>query len=318
MQNRNWILLAIAVAIGLFAVFLANTWFSGMESQQVEVTKQQKLTKIVVATQPMDFADALTTQNVALKDWPSGSVPNGAFTSLREALKYGRAVVRPIVPGEPVLASKVTGPEGRATLASLLQPGMRAISIPVDAVVGVSGFVLPGTMVDVILTRKIAGEGANNDDLRSDVILQGVQVLAIDQLSDESAGAPKVGKTATLAVSLYDAQRLAIADKMGSISLVMRKVEDSAGLANANDRRGATVTARNLGGSNLYLASRNMGSRMSASPNASYAAAPQAAAGRMILPSMAPSQIPQQGGPSMIVIRGTQTTAYPVGNMGGW
>ncbi|MBU3991227.1 MAG: Flp pilus assembly protein CpaB, partial [Alphaproteobacteria bacterium] len=169
MQGRNWIILGVAIAIGLFAVIMVNAYFSGVQEKQARLTQEQALVRIVVAAQPMEFGTKLTPQTVRLQNWPASSVPEGAFRTIPDALKDNRVALRPIVPGEPVLASKVSGADGRATLAALLPEGMRAFSIPVDTLRGVAGFVLPGTMVDVLLTRRIPGEGAGAADLRAAV-----------------------------------------------------------------------------------------------------------------------------------------------------
>jgi len=321
MQNRNWVLLAVAVAVGLIAVFIADSWFSGREEQTAQAGKDQQLTRIVVASQPLDFGTRLTSQNVQLQDWPARSVPQGAFVKVEDALKDNRVALRPIVPGEPVLADKVSGKDGRAQLAALVPPGMRAVSIAVDPVSGVSGFVLPGTLVDVLLTRKIQGDGAQSDDIRSDVILENVQVLAVDQSADNKAGEPKVARTATIAVSMRDAQRLAIAEKVGSLRLVLRKVEDASGpLPQSEPQATATVTNRNLGGPNFYIRGR----QSAASAPAGWGA--PAAVAVPPLPSFGAAGsgpavavgAPVASGPMMTVIRGTQPTSYPVSKKGGW
>ncbi len=311
MQNRNLVVIAIAVVFGLIAVVLANSYFSGVQERQANLAKQQALTSIVVATQPLEFGTKLTPQNIRMQSFPATSVPEGAFRSIQDALKDNRVALRPIVPNEPILADKVSGPGGRATLAALLPDGMRAFSIPIDAVRGVAGFVLPGTMVDVMLTRKIQGDGATSEDLRADVILSNVQVLAVDQGADEKEGKPKVGKTATLSVSLFDAQRLTIAQKIGTLSLALRKVETAAsnnpdGTAMAYTQ---TVTGRQVGGPRMYIPGRRD-------------AAPRMAAARPVT-MQGPVQrvnivVPGAGGPSMTVVRGTEPTAYPVGTQGGW
>ena len=309
----------MAVLIGLIAVIVANSYFSGVEQRQAQVAQQQRLARIVVATQRLEFGTKLTQQNVRLQNWPAGSVPQGAFGSIPAVLKNNRVALRGIVPGEPVLASNVSGTDGRATLAALLPAGMRAISIPVDAVNGVAGFVLPGTMVDVLLTRQIEGEGATNADQRADLILENVQVLAIDQLANDKEGKPKVSRTATVALSLFDAQRIAVAQRMGTLRLVLRKVEDASGsealAATGNYSR--TVTSRQLGLPRLYIAPRR-----DAAPRQTQAV--QFAQGptvRMapVLPGGGAGFMPAAtgGGSSMTVIRGTEPTVYPVGNLGG-
>lgn len=315
MAGRNWIIAAIAVALGLVAVVLANAWFSGMEDKQEAAltSSAPTTTRIVVASQPLEFGTPLTTQNIRMQDWPAASVPVGAYTSIAEAVRGDRAALRPIVPGEPILADKVSGPGGRATLAALLPEGMRAFSIPIDHISGVAGFVLPGTMVDVILTRPIPGEGTNFEDIRSDVVLTNVQILAVDQFASEKGSEPKVSRSATLAVTLADAQRLTLATRMGSLSLALRKVETAAGAANPNlaiaEAGGTTITGRQLGGPRLYVV------RNSRSGGGSSAAPPRPA---MPAPAMAPAAIPAPiNGPTMTVFRGAEPTVYPVGPSGG-
>lgn len=308
MQGRNWIVVAIAVALGLFAVFIANAWFSGVEQSRDMAVIEQKFERIVVASQPLEFGTKLTGQNLRLQAWPQGSVPQGAFRSIPDALKNNRVALRPIVPGEPVLASKVSGADGRATLAAILPEGMRAKTIGISAVSGVAGFVLPGTLVDVLLTRKIAGEGATNEDYRSDVVLENVQVLAIDQNANDRADQPKTGKTATLAVTLYDAQRLEVAERVGALSLVLRKVEDAAGPADGTAvQTASTVTNRQLGGPRFIIPART---QRSAGPGFQAPSVPMVA----VAAGTAPAAVM---GPSMVVIRGTEPMTYPVGNLGG-
>ncbi len=321
MQGRNWILLAAAGVIGIIAVIVANAWFSGLENQQEAVSSdEQGSAQIVVATQPLGFGSPLSEQNLRLADWPAGSVPQGAFRSIEQALQDGRVALRPIVPGEPVLAHKVSGADGRATLAALLPPGMRAVSVPVDAIRGVAGFVLPGTAVDVILTRRLGGPGAGNDDLRSDVILENVQVLAVDQVSDDSSGEPRVSQTATLAVSLADAQRLALAEGLGTVSLALRDVGDgsAAPAADGQVAVATTVTSADLGGRSLSIPAR-----MAPQPVPVTATFVNQPSGQGPVFRMPPQQPPQpQTQPArpartMVIVRGTEVTTYPVSRLGG-
>ncbi len=308
MQTRNWVLLAIAAVVGIVAVIIANAWFSGMEQRQegAEATmREQETVQIVVASQPLSYGSALSDQNVRLQYWPAASVPEGAFSTVDEALRNSRVALRPMVPGEPVLASKVSGADGRATMAALVPPGMRAVSLPVDALRGVGGFVVPGNSVDVILTRRIAGAGARSEDLRSDVILENVQVLAVDQTLDDSTGEPRVGQTATVAVSLIDAQRLAVAQGVGTVSLALRNTGDVIVPEDGTEMPAmATVTAANLGGRGPYIPA---------------AAAPSVPVTQTfvrrndIRAEPAAAEPARPTGPRMVIVRGTQPTSYPVG-----
>ena len=319
MQGRNLILAGVAVVIGILAVILANAYFSGVEQRTAAEAQEQKLARIVVATQPMEFGAQLTPQNLKLANWPASSVPQGAFTSIPAALKDNRVALRPIVPGEPVLASKVSGTDGRATLAALLPDGFRAMSISVNAVRGVSGFVLPGTTVDILLLRQIEGDGATADDQRADTILENVQVLAIDQIANDKQGKPKVSRTATVAVTPADAKRLAMASRMGELMLTLRKVEpefvtDQPG--NQPERRVAkTMTSRELGLPRLIIGGRGRGGGGGGGSSYSPPSAP-------VLASISPPSagtvavVPVYTGPAMTVVRGTAPTSYEVGTLG--
>jgi len=295
--QRNILIIGAAIFLGLIAVFLANSYFSGVETRQEQIAEQQRMARIVVASQGLAFGSALSVQNVRLANWPADSVPEGAFTSLEEATK-SRVALRPIVPGEPVLASKVSGANGRATLSANLPIGQLAYSIPISDVAGVGGFVRPGDVVDVILTRKIPGDGAKDYDKMSTVVLEAVPVLGIDQVSDESKTEPAVGKTATLQVDTTGAQKLALSTQLGVMTLALRNVGDQAQGSHQ------TLTSRDISGRRMIAPSR--GSVVRAYP----VTAPQLGSA---WPTPAPNRLPgapatQYGGPKMIIVRGVKTT----------
>ena len=131
-------------------------------------------------------------------------------------------VLAAIETNEPVLALKVTGPGQRATLSALVGPGMKAVTIRVNDVEGVGGFVLPGDRVDVVLTRQIEKGSASTD-----VVLQNVRVLAVDQSADERAAKAAVAKSVTLEVSTVEAQKVWLASSVGSLSLLLRKAGEA-------------------------------------------------------------------------------------------
>lgn len=302
MGQRNLIAIGIAVFLGLIAVYLANVYFSAREVQQEKVAEQQRMARIVVASQELAFGSPVSPQNVRLANWPANSVPAGAFTSIEEATK-NRVALRPIVPGEPLLASKVSGADGRATLSANLPLGQLAYAIPVNDVAGVGGFVRPGDVVDVLLTRVIPGEGNQSGEKMTDVVLEAVPVLGIDQVADEKNTQPAVGKTATLQVDTYGAQKLALAMQSGTMSLALRNVADQVTGARK------TVTRADLGG-RYFMPARGYAARPSTPTQAASLA--MAGAGRRI-----PIQQSQAGGamaaprplgPSMTVVRGTRAT----------
>jgi pilus assembly protein CpaB len=165
--------------------------------------------------------------------WPSEATPAGAFATVAELVGSGdkRIVLAAIEPNEPILPAKVTGPGQRGTLSAVLEEGMGAVTIQVNEVVGVAGFVLPGDRVDVLLTRhNPGGDGGPTPGANSftDVVLQNVRVLAVGQTADERADKPAVVNAVTIEVGPISAQKVALAAKAGSLSLMLRKAGDVA------------------------------------------------------------------------------------------
>lgn len=299
MRGRNLLIIGLAVFIGLIAVYLANSYFSGVQERQDREAQANQMAQIVVATQDFQFGTQLASTNLRLANWPANSVPQGAFVSIEEATRGGRVALRPIAVGEPILADKVSGEGGRATLASIIPEELRAVSIPVNPVSGVSGFVRAGDVVDVLLTRQIPGDGADRDDQMTHVVLENVLVLAIDQTADENATDPEVGQTATLQTDITGAQKLTLAREIGSLSLALRNVENQ--LVGSTQ----TVTPSDLGGAGYYIPAP------AATGGGTVAAAPSGSGGVVTLPR-------RPTGPTMSVVRGTEPTTYEVKRKRGW
>jgi pilus assembly protein CpaB len=157
--------------------------------------------------------------------WPADAIPPGAFRSANELLSaQARVALAPIAANEPILPHRVSGPGGRATLSNVVRAGMRAAAVRVDDVLGVAGFVLPGDYVDVLVTRR-EGEGQDTV-MRSDLLLEGVRVLAVDQTASERKNDPVVAKEATIEVTPAQAQKLALAGQVGTLSLALRSTQD--------------------------------------------------------------------------------------------
>lgn len=294
MQSRNLLIVAGAVLIGLLAVLFVNGVFSGVEKRQEKIAEANRMVRVVVASQDLAFGTPVSSQNVRLVNWPANSVPSGAFTSIEEATK-ARVALRPIVSGEPILASKVSGANGRATLSANLPVGQLAFSIPISEITGAGGFVRPGDVVDVLVTRKIPGEGAQDNDKMTDIVLEAVPVLGIDQVSDENKTDPAVGKTATLQVDTFGAQKLALAGQLGVLTLALRNVADT-----TTGSRG-TVIGRDISASRYFIPDRR-NSVVTARQ------APAMAAYRPPMPAGAPQSRPMPTGPSMTVVRGTRSS----------
>src|SRR5476651_918119 len=221
-------MIGFAVVFGLLAVFIAQVWLNNQASMQAknfEANKKSMATQtIVVAKQALRFGTELNASMLQEVAWPTEAMPSGAFTKIGDIISGGRRVVlAAIEANEPVLALKITGAGQRATLSALVKPGMKAVTIRVNDVEGVGGFVLPGDHVDVVLTRQIDKGSATTE-----VVLQNARVLAIDQSADERAFKAAVAKSVTLEVDTIEAQKVWLASSVGSLSLLLRKAGESA------------------------------------------------------------------------------------------
>jgi len=222
-RTSTIVMMASAALFGLLAVFVAQAWLNHqaeLRMKSMERPKVQVVTKnVVVAAAPLRFGAPLTPQILREVAWPEGAIPGGTFTSISELLAPGRRMVlSSIEPNEPILASKITGPGQKSTLSAIIQDGMKAVTIRVNDVDGVAGFVLPGDHVDVLVTRQSDKAPGSND-----LVLQNIRVLAIDQIADDAADKPTVARAVTLEVDTGAAQRLSLAGSIGALSLALRK-----------------------------------------------------------------------------------------------
>jgi len=231
-------MIGFAVLFGLLAVFLAQAWLNNQADERMRSLEAQHKAAppahtIVVASRALRFGDELTGMSLREMPWPQDALPAGAFAKIAELTAAKRVVLTPIDVNEAILAAKITGPGQRATLSAMLQDGMKAVTIRVNDVEGVAGFVLPGDRVDVLLSRQGEKNSASND-----VVIQDARVLAIDQVADQRAEKPSVVKAVTLEVSVVDGQKIALAATAGTLSLLLRK----AGETGDNATRRVTLT----------------------------------------------------------------------------
>jgi pilus assembly protein CpaB len=220
MRTSTVIILAVAVSMGGSAAYLTRSWLKDQTSAAV-----QPAGTIVVAAESLAYGTAMTSDNVVEIPWFSNTLPEGAFAIKDDLLNGGRRVVlSPLKRGEPVLRSKITGPGQRASLASLLDEGKRAVTVSVDDVRGVAGFVLPGDFVDIVI---IADDGSPKRQSYSDILLEHVKVLAIDQVASEGEGQPTVAKAVTVEVTKEQAQKILLATSIGKLSLILARPVES-------------------------------------------------------------------------------------------
>lgn len=239
MRRATLISLGLSALLAVAAVLVARVWLT----QQAERSRAPGMTTIVVAARALNFGDSIGPADVRQVRWPAESVPAGSFTDVA-ALALDttpRQALAPIAPNTPILPSNVTGPEQRAILSAVLTPGMRAFAIRVDDVVGVGGFVLPNDRVDIILVR--AEEGRTGADaFRSDLLLQNVRVLGVDQDPDGTDNTAVVARAVTLEVTAEQTQILSLAAQSGSLRLALRNQ------ASTETEAARTITLRDLRG----------------------------------------------------------------------
>ncbi|WP_375461851.1 Flp pilus assembly protein CpaB [uncultured Enterovirga sp.] len=227
--------LIVALVAGLIAVFLVRGVLLNIAASSDAAGRS---VTIVMTRQPVAFGAPLTADNLREVPWRTADPLEGSFATIRDVLKDGRRLALvSLQRNEPVLANRITAANQRATLSTQIDQGMRAVTIRVDEVRGVAGFVLPGDRVDVILTR---GEGAGQEVAAyADVLLQSAKVLAVDQLSDERQDKPAIARAVTLELTGQQAQKVILAQGIGRLSLALRQangaVEDDAVRVTADD-----------------------------------------------------------------------------------
>jgi pilus assembly protein CpaB len=203
---------------------IAAAWFSQRLVSSPAPAANAQTTPVIVVRADVSIATSLTKEHLRTTDWPANHVPPGALTSADQAL--GRVLRRPLAEGEAVLETALfqTGVSGG--LRAVISPKHRAVSVKVDNVIGVAGFVMPGARVDVLATlRRVDLSKAIP---YSKVILQNVRVLAIDQkLEDVKSGDPESVSVVTLEVSPVQAEHLTYASHEGRLQLAMRAPGDN-------------------------------------------------------------------------------------------
>ena len=222
MRKSQLIVLLVAIAMGGGAAYLARSW---LQVQMSLAAAHQPPGHIVIAAQSLPYGAAVTAENVSEIPWFTTRLPEGAFASKDDLLAGGRrTVLYPLKQGEPVLRSKVTGAGQRASLAAALEDGKRAVTVRVDDVRGVAGFVLPGDFVDIVM---IADELSSRRQSYSDILLEHVKVLAIDQIANEAEEKPTVARAVTLEVTKEQAQKILLASNVGKLSLILGRPAES-------------------------------------------------------------------------------------------
>lgn len=231
MRTSNLLILAAAIVMGAIAAFMARAVIQG------QTQPSQPTITILVAAAPLEIGVAIPENKIAEIAWPANNLPDGAFRTKAEFLKDGpRIALQPIARNEPLLRSKVAVAGQGGLLSTLLDKDKRAVTVRVDDVSGVAGFVQPHSRVDIALIRS-----DSNGESYSNIILENVKVLAIDQVTGVVPDRPAMlARAVTLEVTTEEAQKVLLAEKIGRLSLILRQPGEASGSS------GRRITERDL------------------------------------------------------------------------
>ena len=220
---RVFIVFVLAITVG---GTLALATYNYMQRAPATRTVQMPTTKVVVAASDLDVGADITRNDVRLIDWPTSAMPAGAISNPDEVI--GRGLILPVIQNEPFLPMKLASKEAGAGLPPAIPAGLRAVSVRVNEVIGVAGYVLPGTHVDVVAT---VSPTQQQGDMTSKVILTNVLVLAAGtkiERGDPDKNKPMPVSVVTLLVDPEEAERLTLASTEGKIQLALRNPLDKA------------------------------------------------------------------------------------------
>jgi pilus assembly protein CpaB len=221
MRNKLFVVLLLAVTTG---GGLAYATYNFMNSDQRVQTVNAPTQPVVVAVADLSLGSELRSEDVRVMQFPKGQAPDGSFARPEEVI--GRGLIVNVVKNELILGAKLASKEAGAGLPPIIPSGMRAVSVRVNEVIGVAGYVLPGTRVDVLAT---ASPSNNQTDMITKVVLQNITVLTAGTRleQDEKQGKPVQVTVVTMAVTPEQAEKLALASTEGKIQLALRNPLDT-------------------------------------------------------------------------------------------
>lgn len=234
MDRKKLVLLLVALVVAVGTAFAARSMFAGAaspEAQAVEV--EAKGPKVLVAQRALPAGTIITADALGFQKWPEELVKDAYFIDGESDINQllGTVVRHPVTAGEPVTQGSLVKPGDRGFLAAALGPGMRAVTVPVSAKTGVAGFVFPGDRVDLVLTQTISGD--DGQALRAaETVLRNLRVLATDQSTEQTTDengktVVRAFRTVTLEVTPKIAEKVAVAQTIGTLSLVLRSIADN-------------------------------------------------------------------------------------------
>jgi len=236
MNSKRVVFLLLAVIVAGATAFLARAWLQNERQALIDAANQHQpivqapQLQVLVAKQDIRVGQIVKPDHLRWQPWPAGTVPSTYIVEgkRKEADFVGAVARATIAAGEPISESRLVLANSRGFMAAVLQPGLRAVSMPVTATTSVSGFIYAGDRVDVLLTHVISnGQTQHNV---TETILRNARVIAMDQKVDVSpSDKPDVAKTATLELTAKQSEIVTLAQKMGDLSLVLRSLQPMGG-----------------------------------------------------------------------------------------
>jgi len=236
-QTRTFIVVAIAVVAATVASYGTYRALSRVPQQPVQLPTK----KAVIAAKSMPLGTLITRDAVKVVDWPAQTPLQGGFSTIDEVVNRG--LITSVVENEPISENKLAPKEAGAGLAPTIMAGMRAISLRVNEVIGVAGFVVPGSRVDIVTILANKSQGSSGSDTISRVVVSNVTVLSAgtryDQDEARTDGKAIRSTVVTVMVSPIDADRIALAQSQGELMLTLRHPLD----LEPTDPRGVRLAA---------------------------------------------------------------------------
>lgn len=225
-KGRTLVLFGIALSLGIGAAMLANNW---LLKRTVPTAHAIATTPVVVASKKIPFGQKIEGAHVKAIAMPVESVPKGVFNEPAEV--EGLVAKQALLPGEILFQERVAEHLDGSTLASIVSPNMRAVTVRVNDVIGVGGFLLPGNHVDVLSARKI------NKRVTTKTLLQNIKVLAVDQKASPDKNEPAIVRAVTLETSPKQSEILVKAREEGSLQLTLRNPLDDRVIAPKKEKK---------------------------------------------------------------------------------
>lgn len=234
MDKRKLMLLVGALIIAIGTAFAARSLFVGASTPQAEAAGRMAMgPKVLVAQRALPVGTIITADSINFQAWPKDMVQDVYFVEGEADMQklLGTVVRNPITAGEPMTKGNLVAPGDRGFLAAALGPGMRAVTIPVSARTGVAGFVFPGDHIDLVLTQTVKSQGEGMALKASETIMKNLRVLATDQSTEqvmvEGKTRVRTFSTVTLEVTPKMAEKIAVSQTIGTISLSLRSIADN-------------------------------------------------------------------------------------------